>query len=408
MKFVMIILFSQILFSQIEADAYINFLQSTDVKNNKHFETIYNRELNAYLNFFPKAERNREVLKYLGDYYYAEGDYHIALFYYLKVRFLYSTYEQQMLNEQITRIASSHEKSDYKPVADKLLLSLNKLESTSLLDDQFKFISMVFDLDQEDLNMLLIEEAKRFITLFPQSINTDRSLIFIAKTYERMDNPEVAMFYYRLMLNLVPTSDQTSFVRFQIGRMLSEKFYEYRPAIDVYETLIQQDANYEFSHIAQFHIGRLYQDELSENNLAIEAYELYLKQYPSESYAVQSLERIATIYEDNNEFDNAIASLHRITEQYKIHPAATETQLRIVEILEDELKRYADAAKELMRFADIFPEHSDADEHYYDGIEMVADYVKDRAQVTELCTTFLERFPNSSRRDDVQDLLEEK
>jgi outer membrane protein assembly factor BamD (BamD/ComL family) len=403
-----IIFFSQFLFGQIEAEAYINFLQSTDVKNNKHFEQIYISELKAYLAMFPDAKENKTILKALGDYYYAEDDYHDALFYYLKLRCLYSDYEVQALNEQITRIMNSEEKSDYEAVSETLFLLLPNMTSTSLMDDRFLFLEKLFELKQDEHHQLFVNEAKDYVRLYPHSINTDKVLLMIAESFERNDDHQTALFYFQLMLKLIPTSDQISHVSYKIAELLSTKLDEYRPAIDVYKELVKKDPNYVLSHAAQFNIAKLYQDELEENNDAILAFEYYLDHYPDGNYAVQSLERIAQIYEENKEYNKVIDALQRITENYLTHPNASSAQLKIIDILVDDQNRYDLAAKELVRFTELFPKHKDADEKFFEAIELVVDKLKDATKLQELGTQFLEKFPNSDYREDVQDFLNEK
>lgn len=397
--------FLQMLFGQVEADAYITYLQSTDVKNNKHFESIYVTELTRYLALFPDATRNKEILKSLADYYYAEDDYHKALFYYLKIRCLYSDYEVQTLNEQITRIMNSEEKSDYENVSENLFVMLPKMESSSLMDDRFIFLERLFELNQRKHYDMLVQEAKNYIRLYPQSINTDKILIMIGKTYERAEDYERALFYYRLLIDIIPTSDQISYVSFQIGLLLSEQLEEFRPAISTFEGLVAADPTYVLSHAAQYRAAVIYQEELEENNKAIEAFEHYLTNYAEGNFAVQSLERISQIYDENKEFDKSIETLRRITKNYATHSDASKAQLRIVEIYEDEQERYDMASAELIVFASLFPNHKDAEEKYFEAIELVVEKVKDNAKLKELGAAFIEKFPNSEYREDVQEFL---
>ncbi|MBU1073003.1 tetratricopeptide repeat protein, partial [bacterium] len=162
------------------------------------------------------------------------------------------------------------------------------------------------------------ETAARYfeqVTLdYADSESAPGALFYLAESYYRMEENNVAQAVYRNFITTHPDHELVGLARFRLGTVLY-KMEDYPAAAVQYEMLADLEPDGQYSPLALFNAGLCHQ-ELEDWPAAIGVLVRFQIDYPDHERAQGIAYQIATLYQNElGDYQNAIGAYHQVLER---------------------------------------------------------------------------------------------
>lgn len=180
-------------------DKFFAYLQDVYNRHDKNLHNFLLAELSQYVAQFPAGEKTPEAQYLLAKVYQEKGDKQKAAAAFLKTIYLYpGTSWQQQAAQDARKLIS--EEGVFKDKRAKLLALVEGTpQGQSPADRYYEYLHLATVLDHADAYGALLDDARKFLILFPEDTRQDSVLQKLAEIYAKKgDEHEAEVSYLRL------------------------------------------------------------------------------------------------------------------------------------------------------------------------------------------------------------------
>lgn len=381
-------------YAQEDPSKLFTYLQDLYNRHDKNLSEFLVGELNQYVMRFPEGEKAPDAQYLLAKVYQEKGDKHKALAAFLKVMSLYpnAASKQEAANEARLIITADNA---YKEKRAALLATLETPPvGESPADLYFHYLNRVMALENKDIANLILDDAWKFLVLFPDDARQDSVLLAVAEVYARKgDERETEASYLRLEY-CFPESPLLPFVRYSRGVVLSKELGDHKQAIEALVTVVAEHPQSEYAATAQLKIAEIKREKLKDYAGAIADYRKFIESNADSAKAVEALWAIGEIDLNNlKDYNGAILAFNEIVEKYQADKRAASAMEKAGDIYKDKLADYGKAAELYAQIAEVFPEYEKAPELLLKAGSLCEDKLKDDRRAAEYYRIIFEKYP---------------
>jgi TolA-binding protein len=402
--FVYIFIFASILLAaattsaQYDSDKLFAFLQDSYKQNDKKVYDFLIAELNQYLDIFPEVKNTAEAQYLLAKIYEAKGDKHEALASFLKTMYLYPNSARHEECANGARLIISKEKA-YAPKKEKLLAIVDgPFEGDTLADRHYDYLGFLVELDDANLYNWTVDEAKRFISRFPNDERVEIVLREIADLYAKKGEHREAAFSYLKIEYAYSESPLLPYTRYSRGVMLYKELGETQKAIEVFTQVVTQYPQSEYAGTSIFMLAEIKQKKTKDHKGAIAEYRKFIDTYPDNAKVIDALFAIAEINADKlAAYAEAIAAYDEIVAKDSTDERGAKALEKAGDLYKNKFGDYAKAAEYYAKVAEVYPSYEKAPDLLLEAGSLSEMKLKDDKKAMEYYETILAKFPASKR-----------
>jgi TolA-binding protein len=325
-------------------------------------------ELENYLEcFFPEA-RCDSVQDFLTQVYIRQEDWANAELSLLKFIFLYP---ESPLYEEVKTVRSGifNTERAYKDHADQAMSIVLTTPVYPKADTRYyKFVEMLKDFPDPNIQSHFEKEARKFLDLYPFSSQSPTICLWVGNHFSQNEKPQTAYIYYNRLMIFYPNSTEFPLALYHCANIQEQNFNEYQNAIDTYNRFIEKFPSDTLCAYAHDRIAKIADTQLKKWELATNEYQL-----------------AADLFQQNSRQQYCIAALNRKAE-----------------ILAGEMKLTQDGADTYLSIVSIYPESADAPIALMAAGDLYSRYKLYESAITQYMAIF-EKYPNANN---VLDALE--
>jgi TolA-binding protein len=388
-------------------DTFFAYLQDIYNRHDKNLHNFLLAELSQYVAQFPDGEKTPEAQYLMAKVYQEKGEKQKAAAAFLKTIYLYpGTNWQQQAAQDARQLIS--EEGAFKDKRAKLLALV---EGTPLgqspADRYYEYLHLATALDHTDAYGALLDDARKFLILFPEDARQDSVLQTLAEIYvKKGDDHEAEVSYLRLEY-CCAESPLLPYARYSRGVILSKELGDHKMAVQVLSELPAKYPQSEYATAAIFKMGEIKKEKLKDYAGAIADYRKFADTGADSVKAVEALWAIAEINTDNlKDYGGAIAAYNEIVEKHQSDKRAVAAFEKVGDVFKDKLADYNKAAEQYARIVEIFPYYDKAPELILKAGVLCEDKLKDYKRATDYYNIILEKFPKHKSADDARKRIE--
>lgn len=350
---------------------------------------------NYYDTYYPFAHSD-SALDFLAQLWIRQAQWPQAELAIIKFLFLYPN---SPLYEEVRNIRSGIFQTEkyFRPYQAFLSDFLKNVPTYDKPDVRyFRFIETLKDFPDPALKKYFPSEARRFLTLYPQSNLAPQVNLWVAEAYLNQEQPHKAYLYYLRTIIFYPQPDYYRPALFSCGIIQQEKFAEYENAIatftDYYNRFPNDTIN---TQEARYRIAVIYDRNLKNWEKAIEAYNIFTEKYPLSERAVNTLQRIAEIQnKELGQIEQAVTTLKELQRRYPADPSAPVALITAGDLLVK--KSLIESAIETYRSVfEKYPQSEQAPLGLEKIMDLFTDKLKDNDKALEIANLLITNYPNS-------------
>jgi len=365
-------------------------------------------ELENYLErFFPEA-RCDSVQDFLNQLYIRQEDWantELSLF---KFIFLYP---ESPLYEEVKTVRSGIFKTEraYKEYADQAMSIVLTTPAYPRADTRYyKFVEMLKDFPDPNIQSHFEKEARKFLDLYPFSSQSPTVCLWIGDHFSQNQKPQTAYIYYNRLMIFYPNSTEFPLALYHCASIQEQNFNEYQNAIDTYNKFIEKFSADTLCAHAHDRIAKIADTQLKKWELATNEYQLAADLFQQNSkprYCIAALNRKAEILAREMKLtqDGADAYLSIV----RIYPESGDAPIALMAAgdLYDRYKMYESAITQYMA---IFEKYPNAD-NVLEALEKTADLynktLKNKEKTIETLNLIINNYPGTKSSEKAAKLL---
>ena len=353
------------------------------------------KEMNLYHEkYFPHA-RCEKIQSYIIDLALENKLYARAEMEFLKYAFLYneSANYALTLEKHLTDISDIKFFQERIPFLNKTINTI--LKKTPLSERYFNFVDILNSYPENEVNIYLMKEAEKYLTLFSDEIYNAKVVYYIAKHYQKGKEFQKAYITADKIMKIYPGQSIYSDALYMQGNIQLTEFKEYQSSISTFEAFIEKYPNNPKSQTSMFHIAKTYDEKLKEYEKAISYYKQFAEKYPQSKNTIPGLKRSAIIYyKELKSLQSAVDTYLLIEEKYP-NTSYGKNALYHASLLYEEKKYYKNA---VVQFAEVYKRYPDTKEAL-SSLEKSAiiylEKLEDIENGKKVLSIIMEQFPES-------------
>jgi TolA-binding protein len=260
------------------------------------------------------------------------------------------------------------------------------------------YLQHIRSLSNNTIREWFIDEANRFLLIYPGILQADKILVWVAQVYHALEQYHSEILMYMKVRELYQQSrfipeltyaiaevTREDLKDFQLGAIRYERFYgefpehekapaarlaeaiiyeeeikDYQKAGELYRSLADKYSEDALTPISLFRYADLLREKMGSSPGALLVYNELLTDYGEDpASGIPALEGMASISQENRQYDAAVAFYLDIHQRYPDETdRAVNAILEAAEIYESELKNIDATIHTLHIILDNYPEHS--------------------------------------------------
>lgn len=388
-------------------DKLFSYLQEVFNRHNKNLHNFLLTELNQYIVNFPTSEKTPEAQYLIAKVYQEKGNKPQAVAAFLKTIYLYPGASWQQEAAQAARKMITEEGAFKEKRAKLLALVEATPKGQTPADRYFEYLLAVMGVEQADVYEVVIDDARKFLILFPEDARQDTTIQMMAEVYAKNGEKHEAEASYLRLEYCCTESPLLPSTRYKRGVLLSEALGEHKMAIDALNEVVTKNPQSEYATQAIFKMGEIKKEKLKDYGGAIANYRRFVETSPDSVKAVEALWAIAEINTENTkDYGSAIATYTEIVEKHKADKRAVTAFEKIGDVYKDKLADYNKAAEQYAKIAEVFPYYEKAPELIIKAGGLCEDKLKDYKRAIDYYNILLDKFPQSKSADEARKKIE--
>ena len=387
--------------AQYTANKLFTFLQET---YNRHDSKLYDFmivELNQFLQTFPDSGYVADASYLLAKVYEEKGKKHETLAAAYKSLYLYPDTSFHKECADLIQEIIAKEKA-YRDKQEKLLAILKgTFTGATLADRYYAYLTFLINLDESNLYDWTLNEAKYFVSRFPNDTRLYTVMQWIADLYAKTDKAREAVASYLKLDYLFPNNPLLSYAQYNRARLLYVEIGDNQNAIEVCKQIVSAYPASEYASASLFMLGEIKEKKTKDYGGAIAAYRKLVDTYPQYVKSVNALMAIGEINSKKlKNYSMAIIAYNEFIEKYKSSPRGVEALEAIGDIYNDNLKDYSKAAEFYAQIAEIYPTYDKAPDMLLKAGSLCEDKLSDYNKAIEYYQLVVDKYPESKKTDD--------
>jgi TolA-binding protein len=379
------------------------YLQELYNRHDKNLHEFLLAELNQYVAQFPDGEKTAEAQYLIAKVYQEKGDKQKALAVFLKTIYLYhgSPWQQESANEARKMISTESAFKDKRAGLLPLLDGVAASENPA--DRYFHYLNVAMALENSDAYAVIVNDAKRFLVLFPEDTRQDSVLKTIAELYAKKGDKREAEASYLRLEYCCEESPLLPYARYSRGVILSKDLGDHKTALQVLSEVAAKHPASEYATAAIFKMGEIKKEKTKDYAGAIADYRKVADAGSDSAQAVEALWAIAEINTDRlKNYGEAIAAYHEIVDKHKTDKRAVAAFEKIGDVYKDKLADYNKAAEQYAKIAEAFPYYEKAPDLILKAGSLCEDKLRDYKRSVEYYNIILDKFPKHKSADEAR------
>lgn len=380
-----------------------SYLQDVFNRHNKSLHNFLLAELNQYIVDFPASAKAPEAQYLIAKVYQEKGDKPQAVAAFLKTIYLYpGTNWQQEAAAAARKIIA--EEGAFKEKRARLLALIEAApKGETPADRYFEYLSAATTFEHAGVFMVLADDARKFLILFPEDARQDTTMLLLADVYAKSGEKHSAEVTYLRLEYCCGESPLLPAARYNRGVLLSKELGEHKMAIDALNQVATQKAQSEYAALAIFKMGEIKKEKLKDYGGAIADYRRFVETSTDSAQAVDALWAIAEINtNDTKDYGAAIAAYTEIAEKHKADKRAAAAFEKVGDVFKDKLADYNKAAEQYAKMAEAFPYYEKTPELLLKAGDLCEDKLKDYQRAIDYYYMVLNRFPQHKSADEAR------
>jgi TolA-binding protein len=388
-------------------DKLFAYLQDIYNRHDKNLHEFLLGELNQYVTQFPNGEKTAEAQYLIAKVYQEKGDKQKAVAAFLKTIYLYpgSTWQQESANEARKIISAE---GSFKDKRTRLLpLVDGAATGPNPADRYFLYLNAAMALENSEAFAVILNDAKKFLILFPDEARQDTVLQIIADLYAKKGDEHEAEASYLRLAYCCAESPLLPYADYSRGVILSKELGDHKRAIVVLGEVAAKYPQSEYGAMALFKMGEIKKEKTKDYAGAIADYRKFIEGGADSAKVVEALWAIAEINVENlKDYSGAIAAYNEIAEKHKADKRAAAAMEKIGDIYKDKLADYSRAAEQYAKIAEAFPYYEKAPDLILKAGAVCEDKLKDYKRAGDYYAMILEKFPQHKSADEARKRIE--
>jgi len=388
-------------------DKLFSYLQEVFNRHNKNLHNFLLAELKQYIANFPASEKAAAAQYLIAKVYQEKGDKPQAVTAFIKTIYLYpgSNWQQEAASAARKMIT---EEGVFKEKRAKLLALVEATpKSETSADRYFEYLLAVMGFEHAEVYGVVIDEARKFLILFPEEARQDTTIQMMAEVYAKKGEKHEAEVSYLRLEYCCAESPLLPSARYKRGVLLSEGLGEHKMAIDALNEVVTKNPQSEYATPAIFKMGEIKKEKLKDYGGAIANYRRFVETSPDSAKAVEALWAIAEINTDNTkDYSSAIAAYTEIVEKHKGDKRAMTAFEKIGDVYKDKLADYNKAAEQYAKMIEAFPYNEKAPALIIKAGDLCEDKLKDYQRALDYYRIVIDKFPQSKTADEARKKFE--
>lgn len=352
------------------------------------------KELKRYLEiFFPEA-RCDSVQDFLTRLYIRKGDWSKAEFSLLKFIHLYPN---STLYEEVKNIRSGifQTEKSYRKDSEYLMSLVGTIPAYTNMDVRyFKFVELLREFPNSEVQKYFVGEAKKFLQLYPFSPQSPLVNLWIGEALLKKEQPQRAFMYYNRLMTFYPESDEMRIALCRSGLIQGKNFEEYKNAIESFNSLIEKFPDDILALSAHYHIAKIADIYLKNWEKAVKEYQVFADSCNESEKSISALMRKAAILaSEMNLIEAAVATYKSIDERYPDTPGAYKSIISSGDLYESH-KRYEAAVAQYMSLFEKYPQ-SDKALKALEKVAAIYTKIKDIDKTIKTLNLIIANFPGT-------------
>ena len=355
-------------------------------------------ELEKYIDrFFPDA-RCDSVQDYLTQIYINKQDWARAELSIIKFIFFYP---ESPLFEEIKTVRARIFETEkaYKNYSTSLK---NIVDSTTVYPDiqtrYFELVKLLKDFPDPAVKVMFVEEAQKYLELYPFSENSSLVCLWLAQTYSANQRAQSAFITYNRLMIFYPDSPEMTTALYQSARIQEKDFEEFDAAIETYNSFIDLFPEDTLTAYAHKRIAKIADGKQKNWEKAIEEYQITADLFQAAEKTKKStaaLMRKAVIQANNmNMIQGAIETYLSIEERFPGTLGAQKAIFAAGQLYQKD-KQFELA---IAQYMSIYEKYPDA-ENVLDALDTVVDIYNselgDHDKTVETLNLIITNYPDS-------------
>lgn len=387
--------------AQFSANQLFTFLQET---YNRHDSKLYDFlivELNQFLQSYADNGHAVNASYLLAKVHEEKGKRHEAFAVAFKTLFLYPDTSYHKACADIIQGIIAREKA-YRDKQEKLLSIVNGTFTGATLADRYHtYLTFLTELDESNLYDWTLNEARYFVSRFPNDTRLCTVLQWIADLYAKTDRAREAVASYLKLDYLCPNDPLLPYAHYNRARLLYQEIGDNQNAIDLCNQIVTAYPTSEFASASLFMLGEIKEKKTRDYEGAIAAYRKLVDAYPQDVKSVNALLSIGEINSKKlKNYATAIVAYNEFIDKYKSSPRGVEALEAIGDIYNDNLKDYAKAAEYYAKIAELYPTYDKAADMLLKSGAICEDKLSDFNKAIEYYQIVVDKYPESKKAGD--------
>jgi len=380
-------------------------IRSSEIENIHPFQI---EELEKYIaRFYPDA-RCDSVQDYLTQLYIRQQDWTNAELSIIKFLYLYP---ESPLYEEIKTIRSGifQTEKNYRDYSDYLMTIVGTTPAYPKMDIRyFKFVELLKDFPDPDIRASFLEEARKFLDLYPFSSQASKVCLWIAENYAQNQRAQSAFITYKRLMIFYPNSAEMSLALYRTARIQEKDFEEYQNTIDTYYQFIKQFPADTLTAYAHNRIAIIADVQLKNWEKATEEYQTAADLFQTNNKpekSIKTLKRKAVILADEmNLIQDAVSTYLSVDERFPGTPSAHKAVMAAGD-LHNRHKQYESAVAQYMSLYEKYPDSDKTLPALDKTVKIYNEKIGNQDKTIEILNLIIANYPETKSEARAKKLL---
>lgn len=356
------------------------------------------KELEMYLDrFYPEA-RCDSIQDFLTQLYLRQKDWANAELSIIKFIFLYP--ESPLFEEiQTIRAGVFQTERAYKDYVEFLSSIVNTTPAYPKLDVRyFKYIELLKDFPDPAVRDKFIQEAKRYLSLYPFSTQASKVAQWIAESYIKKERPQSAYITYHRLMIFYPKSAEMKTALYQTAVLEEKEFVEHKVAIATFTKFIEKFPEDTLTAYAHQQIAKISAEQLQNWEKAIEEYQVCADLFRTngkEKLCISALMTRAAILSDQMaQTEASVKTYLSIDEHYPGTPSAANAIMAAGDLYSRQ-KEFDKAIAQYMSIHEKYPDAENALPALENTYKIYDEELADPDKTIEILNLIINNYPGT-------------